>query len=94
MALRTLTSGDIGAGIDVGIYTPAGGTARPATHAAIRRDERPIGNVQRLHAHVTLFQFEINDEPTDGATVLVDGVTWTIRTARRAFGTWRCEAWA
>lgn len=84
------------AGVTVGDYTPAGGVARPATHAAIRIDEVPNGNVQRPRARLMLFQHEISAEPTDGATFLDDATArlWTIRTAARLAATWRCEAWA
>jgi hypothetical protein len=94
VAVRTVTAAPPGAGVSVGVYTPAGGTARPATHAAVRITEQPNNGVQRRGARITLYLLEVATEPTDGATYVADGITWTIRTARRTPAAFVCEAWA
>lgn len=80
-------------GFRPGIYTPAGGDP-VAAHGAVVIREEPRAGVQRRGASILLLQREIASEPTDGATYEQDGATYTIRTARRAEGTWPCEAWA
>jgi hypothetical protein len=84
-----------GAGMVVGVYTPAGGTGSPV-HGIVRRDEVPQGGVQRQGARIRFLFSEVSVEPTDGATFVetVTAVTWTIRTALRQLASFLCEAWA
>ena len=82
-----------GSGVRDGTYTPADGDPIDA-HGAVFIREEPRAGVQRRGATIVLLQREIADEPTDGATFLFEGTTWTIRTALRQVATWRCEAWA
>lgn len=82
-----------GSGVVEGTLTPVAAAARSVS--VIRfLDEAPKGNVQQRSATLGFWLSEVPELLTDGATCVVDGVTWTIRTSTLQAALQIAKAWA
>jgi hypothetical protein len=92
-AARNVISDLPGSGVVRVELTPAGGS--PRSVSAIRFiNESPAAGVQERGGTFAFWLSEVPELLTDGATVLCDGETWTVRTAELGAGLQVAKVWA